>query len=836
MARRRFLPALRIDQGLERKDLLIGNRYGLQPSSITTYGHMDRAAGWDIDQVVSEGYERVVWVFKAIEVIAGNASRLPFKIVGDETEVTNHPLLRAMNKQANPMEKGRTFRKRLSAQLLLSKKGAFVEVVKNRRGQITRLDLLPPDRVRVIPDTETGEYVAYYEFTRYNGKVRDLAPEKVRWIREPHPLDPFSGITPLEAAGMSVDLDRLARLYNVSFIKNDGRPGGILGVDADGLEDDELDRITAKMKPGAQHAGEITAIGTGPGGLNYVDTSAKPRDMAYGETSEKSKKEILAAFGVPESLAGDASGRTWDNASEEKLTFWNETMLPHLELIASAFDGDVDDDLDCVFDTSKIEALELPARRRREEKRTEWREGLISIKEYRDTAGHADIDNAHTRALWINPSKAPIPADPADKAELGLEAEGGAGGDPAAGGPPVAQTAAEVVAEASGGVPPVAGEGTTMPGGGADDGTPSGDAQAALESAHAEATEAGTGVPGPAWDALSSARGGLEGKALDPSEPGGVNTYDPGEEESRRVELAVSAALDAMLARQVGVVAARMESPKARRGTRYWTPDGDADERVGDAPIDTERAVDPARWSAEMQETLRPIVTPAAQESAAGLLTTIAATGAITAGLVAGAQIAGRTQEAAQESAEAIAQAAKRAGVAPALLAMAIAQGAFEEWMQDRIVALDALMVEQSPALPQLIEAVKQEWEDHSRSLTSSLAVTVAQTAVGGGRDAAVETLAPVVPAPPGGMGYDPTMPSSYVERFWRTREDESVRATHEEANGQVRQVGEPFEVGGYPVRFPSDPLAPPSVARNCRCWLRYQWPQDARFRLAEAA
>ena len=68
------------------------------------------------------------------------------------------------------------------------------------------------------------------------------------------------------------------------------------------------------------------------------------------------------------------------------------------------------------------------------------------------------------------------------------------------------------------------------------------------------------------------------------------------------------------------------------------------------------------------------------------------------------------------------------------------------------------------------------------------------------------------------------------VEREWATRRDERVRATHEAAAGQVRLVGESFDVGGYDVRFPSDPLAPPSVARFCRYWLRYSWPTDARF------
>ncbi|WP_404949171.1 phage portal protein [Streptomyces sp. ARC14] len=109
-----------------------------------------------------------------------------------EEVIEDHPLLRVLNGRANPVETGPQFRKRLSAQILLSKRGAFVEVTRSNRGTITRLDLLPPDRVIPVPDPR-GEYIAHYEFTTLHGEVRELDPERVRWIRDPHPTDPFSG-------------------------------------------------------------------------------------------------------------------------------------------------------------------------------------------------------------------------------------------------------------------------------------------------------------------------------------------------------------------------------------------------------------------------------------------------------------------------------------------------------------------------------------------------------------------------------------------------------------------------------------------------------------------
>lgn len=64
------------------------------------------------------------------------------------------------------------------------------------------------------------------------------------------------------------------------------------------------------------------------------------------------------------------------------------------------------------------------------------------------------------------------------------------------------------------------------------------------------------------------------------------------------------------------------------------------------------------------------------------------------------------------------------------------------------------------------------------------------------------------------------------TEVQWLSQRDGRVRSGHREADGQVRQVGEPFEVaaeaGGTPerLRFPADPRASAANAAGCRCSL----------------
>lgn len=54
----------------------------------------------------------------------------------------------------------------------------------------------------------------------------------------------------------------------------------------------------------------------------------------------------------------------------------------------------------------------------------------------------------------------------------------------------------------------------------------------------------------------------------------------------------------------------------------------------------------------------------------------------------------------------------------------------------------------------------------------------------------------------------------------WWSMEDARVRTPHRRAHGQVRAVGEDFMVGGFAMRYPGDPLAPPDLVCNCRCSL----------------
>lgn len=60
------------------------------------------------------------------------------------------------------------------------------------------------------------------------------------------------------------------------------------------------------------------------------------------------------------------------------------------------------------------------------------------------------------------------------------------------------------------------------------------------------------------------------------------------------------------------------------------------------------------------------------------------------------------------------------------------------------------------------------------------------------------------------------------LKKTWLSMQDDKVRLSHRILNRDRVPVSEPFIVEGIPIRFPKDPVAPPALTINCRCFLKF--------------
>jgi HK97 family phage portal protein len=806
---------------------LVGDYYQALASSYAwQYGYDRSARTWPVERAVVEGYERVIWVFKAVNIIAGSASRLPFVFYdgpGDDAEmIDDHPLYRVLNRRANPMETGPQFRKRLSSQVLLSKAGAFVELTLSNRNTPIRADLLPPGRTKIVPG-RGADLIDHFQVTTIHGTRRAIDPEKVLWFRDPHPIDPYSGSTPLEAAGLSIELDFFARLYNLVFVRNDGRPGGIIGVrSAKGpdvrISDREMERLNDRFGKGPIEAGKLSVVG---GDVSYVDLAAKPRDLAYADLAQLVKEQVLSAFGVAESIIANASKSTFSNSGQEWTNFWSVDPMPtHLDIISTGFDLNPDDDLYPGWDTRKVPALQAAIIARREEARTEVEKGLRSRKSYADMAGYGDEidDTPETRALWVPAGATPIASRAKDKDALSgvtpAAADGQQPGQPPVPGQPDqgGRTAAELVDQHASTEPPAAAK-------------PSATARPAAPPAPPRQRSAADLVAGLESKAHPLAkrrpRRRLVSLKVSPVGSGGEEyVTDSGLQST--TESALSAALGALSTRYVERTVARLQSPKLRKGTRHFTAEHAVDTRVGSAPLDVVRAVDADRWTEEAQLVATPYLVAAAAAAASGLAAWLgtAPVSSAAVGIALQQQQAAASDGGADESSadsttpppsvlpddedgHPVADAVAVALVVLAILLLLRRSARKQaEALAKTLAAADAA----GASIGEIVEHARR-WSTQLASWSAGLAVQAATAVVQAATEA--EALEAVKRA---------DIAAESVSRTWVSRRDDRVRPTHVKADRQTVGLNGLFVVGQALLRYPGDPLGPVEEVAGCRC------------------
>lgn len=422
MARRVYFPALRraLSRSPEKKGL--PERVRASSSGYVIPGIPYRT-GWDAKRAVEQGYEANVTVFRCVELICTNAIEQPVVLYKDGTEKTGRKiedprrdptnLLYLLNRRANPWETGKIFRHRMLAQFLLSKKGVFIEVIRTRAGRIGLLNLLDPDLVSPIP-SETDP-MASFEVQTPNNSVESVnylprfdpgadaqsQPAAILWIRSPHPLVQWQGTSPMDPAGLDIDLEKYAKLYNRRFLQNDGRPGGLLSVKGS-VTPDIMDMIQAQFQGGVESAGRTTVISADA--VDFADTSGTPRDLMWGELSKAAKEDICSAFGVPPSLVTGASGETFDNADADYAAFWELREKPFLGIVDDQLDvltGGYDDDMLLRHDLSGVWVLGRHQREREDRAAADLDRGVITYNEYREITGRERVKNAAADVLWI---------------------------------------------------------------------------------------------------------------------------------------------------------------------------------------------------------------------------------------------------------------------------------------------------------------------------------------------------------------------------------------------------------------------------------------------------
>lgn len=113
---------------------------------------------------------------------------------------------------------------------------------------------------------------------------------------------------------------------------------------------------------------------------------------------------------------------------------------------------------------------------------------------------------------------------------------------------------------------------------------------------------------------------------------------------------------------------------------------------------------------------------------------------------------------------------------------------------------------------------------DHADKLARDVTDSTANWKRGNPNNAFTETRAKEIALNESSLFYNQKSHSEksrkYQYHVWHAHTDEVTRKAHYLADGQVKPINEPFNIGGYRMMYPMDNSlgAPPEMIVNCRC------------------
>jgi len=336
---------------------IVSNVYGLSFAS-AQIGLVDRKG--DKSKML-QSY--VSWVYACVSIRAKAVSAAKFRLyvkrgVDEFEEVGEHPAIDLL-RRVNPLDTFIDLKYITVAHLDLTG-DAYWYMPKNGLGLPAEIWILPPDRVRIVPNEKTivGGYVLHAP----NGQRIQFDADEILHFKYPNPSDPLYGASPLMAVARSVDIDEFQHEFQRKFYKNYAIPPLALETEQV-LTQEQVENL--KTMWNRAYGGEN--VGKGPAvldaGLKAHMIGMPTKDLQWLESNRVTRDDILAVYGVPASKLGLVEDVNRANAEANDYTFAVNVVEPILamldERLTQGLAAKYDEKLVFIHDSTVAKNIEL---------------------------------------------------------------------------------------------------------------------------------------------------------------------------------------------------------------------------------------------------------------------------------------------------------------------------------------------------------------------------------------------------------------------------------------------------------------------------------------------
>lgn len=267
--------------------------------------------------VTLQGHEAI---YAAVTRIANTVASIPVHVYKGRERQDTHPLEKLLNLSPNPSMSAYIFKQTMEA--FRNTEGmAYALIIRDGLGEITRLDVLDPTRVRPLIERDSREI--WYDIT-LEGKTYPIPGYMVLALKHMS-ANGISGIRPLDVLRGSLDYD--AEVKEISLNQLDGINRGVmLEVPGQALDETRKAQIVADFLDAYESSGQRVLVLEG--GIKATTFNQSPVDAQLMDVERITRNRVATVYNLPPHMLGDYSDTSFSTAEQQMQEFLQLTIIP----------------------------------------------------------------------------------------------------------------------------------------------------------------------------------------------------------------------------------------------------------------------------------------------------------------------------------------------------------------------------------------------------------------------------------------------------------------------------------------------------------------------------
>jgi HK97 family phage portal protein len=292
--------------------------------------------------VLTNAYQQVVWVYRAVNLLAEQIANIPFLFSrgerGRENLITTGPLHGFYARPHQYINRFQYWELRIIWLMLRgesfripifdappARAGSTLHAPRSTLRQVLILD---PSHFQHIVDNHQllgWRYTGFGPNTPLESQV--FLPEEVWHEKFPNPFDFWRGMPPLFTAALAAKTDFAAAAFMHGLMENNADAGVIVETDQQ-LPPEQRIQLMAALKNRKRRSGIADRPLLLWGGAKVVRPQLSSVELQFLENRKFSRGEICAAFGVPEEIVTTTDNAKYDVMSGSRLNFIENRVAP----------------------------------------------------------------------------------------------------------------------------------------------------------------------------------------------------------------------------------------------------------------------------------------------------------------------------------------------------------------------------------------------------------------------------------------------------------------------------------------------------------------------------